>query len=417
VSGTYVGRHRKGRRLGALVVPAAFVLLAVPTAILAAPRLTDRTSGGASAPSSPGDAPEFASRSPATPTVGDFDIVASGDLLIHSSIYERAVVNGHYDFRPMFAAIKPIVSNAALAICHVETPIGAGPPSGYPIFDAPVELADAIAWTGWDVCDAASNHTLDRGQDGVDATLDALDAAGVKHAGSYRSASEAGRILIVAVDGVKVAFLAYTYGTNGIALPNPWSVNLISEQRVEADAKRARSLGAQLVIVNFHWGNEYVAAPSAQQSALADALLGGHVVDLIVGQHVHVVQPIERIAGRFVVYGEGNLISAQGAFCCPAGTQDGLIAVIHVHATGADASITGVDYVPVFIQHFPSYEVLPVGITLQALESKDEGDAVLAGELRSSYERTVAAAGTGPGVHAIPAMVAVLPSPGGYATP
>src|SRR5919202_1100392 len=149
------------------------------------------------------------SRGASPPPGKTFDIVASGDLLIHSPVYERARALGHgrYDFRPMLARVRPIVRRAALAFCHVETPMGAGAPSGYPRFNTPPELAAAIKWTGWDACDTASNHSADKSQAGIDATTRALDKAGVRHTGSFRTPAEARQILLFPVEGFKIAFL------------------------------------------------------------------------------------------------------------------------------------------------------------------------------------------------------------------
>ena len=335
--------------------------------------------------------------------VRTFDIVASGDLLIHGPVWQRAAALGHgrYDFRPLLAGIRPIVSRAALAICHVETPMGAGAPSGYPVFNSPKELAAAIAWTGWDVCSTASNHAVDKGQYGIETTAGALDAAGVHHTGSFRTPAEARRMPILPVRGLQVAFLSYTYGTNGVPLPHPWSVNLISTSKVAADARRARRRGADLVIAGFHWGDEYVHEPNEQQRELARYLLRRRVVDVIVGQHVHVVQPIRRIAGRFVVFGEGNLISNQTAACCPVESQDGLIAIIHVRAIGDEATVTGVDYMPTYVEH-PSFVVQPVGAGLQELVRQGLGQGSLAQALRASYRRTVAFVGRNRWIRPLP---------------
>jgi poly-gamma-glutamate capsule biosynthesis protein CapA/YwtB (metallophosphatase superfamily) len=297
----------------------------------------------------------------------------------------------------LFAPIRSIVSRAALAICHVETPLAAGSPSGYPTFRTPVELAAAIRWTGWDACDTASNHTMDQGQEGVVSTLDALDRAGVKHTGSYRSAAEAARILILRVQGVRIAFLAYAYGS-GARIAEPWSLNVISLSKIEADARRARRLGARLVVVNLHWGQEFVHTPTDQQMSLADTLLRHHIVDLIVGQHVHVVQPIRQIADGYVVFGEGNLISAQ---TIAPDREGGLIALIHVRAVGRRAGITGVDYIPTWVDQ-ARWTVAPVGDALSALTRRGLGSSALAEELRTSYRITVEAAGRGPHIHPIP---------------
>jgi hypothetical protein len=138
---------------------------------------------------------------------------------------------------------------------------------------------------------------------------------------------------------------------------------------------------------------------------LANDLLRRHVVDAIVGEHTHVVQPIRRIAGRFVSYGEGNLLASQHPFGgLPIDTRDGIVTVMHVRAVGDQATITGVDYVPTFIER-PSFRILPVGAALQRLVAEGQGDSLLAQQLRASYERTVAAVGTGPNTHPIPASL------------
>jgi poly-gamma-glutamate capsule biosynthesis protein CapA/YwtB (metallophosphatase superfamily) len=338
--------------------------------------------------------------------VREFTIAASGDLLVHTplSAHALALGRGRYDFRPMLARVRPLVRRAALALCHVEIPIGAGPPSPYPRLNAPAALADAIAWTGWDACDTASNHTLDKGQWGVSSTLEALDRAGVAHTGSARSAAEARRILLLDVRGVRVAFLAYTESTNGLPSPRPWSVNRLSVEQVTADARRARARGAGLVVVNLHWGAEYSHRLGTQQIAFARRLLRGRVVDLVLGQGAHVVQPIRMVHGRFAVYGSGNLLSNQSAACCVDAAQDGLIALVRVRAVGRAARVTRVDYVPIRVEH-PGFVVQPVGPRLRQLVRAREGGGALAGELRSSYRRTVAVVGRWRRIAPLPARL------------
>jgi hypothetical protein len=332
---------------------------------------------------------------PDEPEVQTFDIVATGDLLIHAPVWQRAYRNGNGrpDFRPMFAAIRPIVRGAALALCHVETPMGAGGETGYPLFNAPPELASAIAWTGWDACSTASNHSVDKSQYGIETTALALDNAGVRHTGTFRSRRDARRPLILRVRGLRIAFLSYTYGTNGVRIPQRWSVNLISRDKVVRDARRAHKQGADFVIANFHWGTEYSHQVTAHQRTLARYLLRHETVDLIVGQHAHVVQTIRRIAGRFVVYGEGNLISNQTSACCPAEAQDGLIAVIHVRAVGRKATVTGVDYVPTRVRH-PDYVVVPAGLRYRQLVRQGQRSSPEAQAMLQSYRGTVAHVGT-----------------------
>jgi hypothetical protein len=326
-----------------------------------------------------------------------FTVAVSGDLLIHSPIFKRALSLGggrRYVFAPMLRQVKPVIEGADLAICHVETPMTPAAPQGYPVFNTPPSLARAIKATGWEVCDTASNHSLDRGQAGIDRTVEALDRAGVEHTGSFRSPAERRRLLIVNVKGVEVAFLAYTEMTNGIPLPNLWSLNLARAKRILADARRARRHGARVVIVNLHWGIEYQHAPSAFQLRLARALTRSNAVTAVVGQHVHVVQPVRRINGKLVVFGEGNLISNQSAACCPAPSQDGLIGLIDFVVDGRRARAERVRYIPTWVQH-PDFVVLPVGAALR----RSLADPAA---LRASYRRTVAVAGRGRGIHPVP---------------
>ncbi|MGH2995701.1 MAG: CapA family protein [Gaiellaceae bacterium] len=372
--------------LAGRALPVAFATLAVAAGTLAVP-------SGASAALAVGEG----ATQPGSPPVRELAIVASGDLLIHQPVWAQALANGRgrYDFRPMFQAIRPIVRRADLAICHVETPMGAGALSGFPVFNSPPELARAIAWAGWDACTTASNHSVDRGLTGVTTTLRALERAGVRHAGTARSPRESNRILLLEAKGVRVALLSYTYGTNGIPAPTPWAVSLLSRARVAADARQARRLGADLVIASFHWGVEYVHEPTSEQRTLAHALLRRGTVDLILGQHAHVVQPIRRLHGRFVVFGEGNLLSAQSTACCPGPTQDGLIAVVRARTIGERVTVTRVDYVPVWVER-PTFVVRPVRSSLAVLRRRGLAPSSLAAALATSWQRTTGVVGRTP---------------------
>lgn len=358
---------------------------------------------GCAAQASGGSGPTATTAPPAPPPkprVVHLTIEANGDLLIHRPVWLRAqqLARGRgYDFAPLLRYVKPYVAGADLAICHVETPMTARPPTGYPVFNTPPALARAIRATGWDVCDTASNHSLDQGQAGIDSTGAALDRAGVRHTGSFASAAAQRRTLIVRVKGVRVAFLAYTEMTNGIPLPSPWSVNLAHAGRIVADAWQARRRGAQVVIVNLHWGTENVSAPDAFQRQLAARLTRSPAITAVIGQHVHVVQPIARVNGKLVVFGEGNLLSNQTPACCAPGSQDGLLALLHVDVTGSRARLRSVAYVPVWVRH-PDYAVLPIG---DALRRRLADPAAL----RASYARTVGVAGRARGVTPAPARL------------
>jgi len=287
-------------------------------------------------------------------------VAASGDLLIHQPVWRRALVYGRgrrYDFRPMFRVVRPLIAGADLALCHLEAPLSYGPPRGYPSFRSPVELAPAIRATGWDVCSTASNHTLDAGQRGVNTTLRVLDRFGIRQAGSSRTRAGARRLTVLRARGVKVAFLAYTALTNGQPVPHPWTLNMARASGIVRDARRARRAGADAVIVNLHWGAEYRHAPTREQRSLAAALTRSRAVTAVVGQHAHVVQPIRWIHGKPVVFGEGNLLSNQTAACCPASSQDGLIALLDLRAARGGVRALRVRYLPTFVRH-PDFTVV-----------------------------------------------------------
>jgi poly-gamma-glutamate synthesis protein (capsule biosynthesis protein) len=282
-------------------------------------------------------------------------VAASGDLLIHTPVAQRALAFGggrRYDFAPLFAPVRRTIARADLALCHVETPLVPGPVQGYPVFRTPPDLARSIRRVGWDACSTASNHSLDQGQFGIETTLRALRRAGVKATGTARSARARRRTTMIRVKGVRVAFASYTAVSNGQAVPHPWSVNRASPELILRDARRARRRGARIVIVNIHWGGEFVAAVSPEQRALARRLTRSPAIDAIVGQHVHVVQPVRRVRGKPVVFGEGNLISNQTAGCCPAASQDGLIALMDfVVRPGRPARARRIRYVPTWVRH------------------------------------------------------------------
>jgi poly-gamma-glutamate capsule biosynthesis protein CapA/YwtB (metallophosphatase superfamily) len=324
-------------------------------------------------------------------------VEVNGDILVHSPVWRRALVDGHgrYDFAPMLSEIRPYIRAADLAICHVETPMSPRPPEGYPVFNTPTQLARAIRQTGWRICDTASNHSVDQGQYGIDQTGLALDRAGVLHTGSFSSAAAERRTLFVTVKGVKVAFLAYTEMTNGIALPHPWSVNIANVTAVRRAARAARRRGAQVVIVNFHWGNEFQAAPTGFQLDTARALTADPDITAIVGQHVHVVQPITRVNGKLVVFGEGQLLSNQSTACCPVQTEDGMLVFLHITVDRERSKLVSIGYMPTWDRH-PDYTVLPIGDGLKRHEAP-------AGVLRASYDRTTSVVGR------IPNLLGPLP--------
>lgn len=309
-----------------------------------------------------------------TPEPRTFTLVGTGDVLLHERLWRQAerdaaqTGNGVLDFTPQLANIAPIVSDADLAICHLEVPLAPadGPYEGYPTFSGPPQVVSALDATGYDACSTASNHTFDQGAGGVTRTLDALDAAGIAHAGSARTPSEAEQTTMLDVETtegpVKVGLLSYTYGFNGIPYPasETFWANEIDEQEILADAATARQRGAEVVVVALHWGTEYDHDPNSQQAEVAPRLIGAPDIDLLLGHHAHVVQPIENIGGKWVVYGMGNLMANHAE---PEGPKsEGLLTRFTFTEdlpTGRFA-ITAAEYLPLYQTYEPPVEVLVV---------------------------------------------------------
>lgn len=282
------------------------------------------SAAGDTAPARLGESgPPAPSSAAGAPAAQGFTLVASGDVLPHTSVIQRAANDAQddgYDFRPMFSGVKAVVSGADLALCHMETIYGeeGGPFSGYPAFTSPPEVADGLKDAGYDGCSTASNHTLDDGAAGLRRTLDRFDKVGLRHAGSARTAAEAAAVTTYTAGSAKVAHLAYTYDTNGYPMPDgqPWAVNLMKQDRIIADARAARKAGADVVLVSVHWGTEWQTEPDGTQLSLGGALTASRTggrpdIDLILGTHAHIPQPYEKVNGTWIVYGMGDQVAGE----------------------------------------------------------------------------------------------------------
>lgn len=334
-------------------------------------------------------------------------IAGAGDILPHTPVIERAAQYGQetgaeYDFRPMFEEVAPVLRAADLAICHVETPLSAdnadvfgggdrrAPSTGFPLFTAPWQLAEGIADAGFDGCSTAHNHSMDAGQDGVVDTIDALEAAGVAPAGTARAEAEQGAPAFHQVADVDVAHLSYTYGTN-VAIPEdkPWMVDLIDVDTILADAEAARAEGAELVVVSLHHGLEYQVEPSDNQRARTDELLESDAVDLLLGHHAHVVQPIGRFHDKVAVHGLGNLLSNMLPDRTGVRTQDGVIVAVDFVEDRDERgrfSVEEVAYVPTWVDR-GTHVIVDVGTHLDGGDVAGDRRA----QLEASWERTVEA--------------------------
>lgn len=357
-------------------------------------------SSTAAAPAGPSTGSVASPASPPTsaPPPRSFTLVFTGDLLLHQRVNAVAAANAaddpgrDYDYASLLAPIAPLVQAADWAVCHLEVPLSADNTRlhPYPTFRVPGDIARDAAAVGYDACTTASNHVLDQGAPGVIETLDVLDAAGLHHTGSARSASEAQQQGWADVAGVRVAHLAYAYGFNGFAVPSgaPWMANLIDEDTILADAAAVRRQGAEFVVVSLHWGEQYQSAPNRQQRELGPRLLASPAVDLVIGHHAHVVQPIDRIDGEWLVYGMGNLLSASSS---PV-RRDELLVQVAVTVAGDGTVTTALQVVPLFLDR-ASLVVYP---SSSALRPPDL-DAGLQAELDASQARVLSVLETGTG--------------------
>ncbi|HEY7477210.1 MAG TPA: CapA family protein [Actinomycetota bacterium] len=389
----YQGRHvaRSPWARWGVVAAIPFVLaIAAGGTVL---RLQDDPAPGTFVPVGPTPT-RAASGSPSAPppTEGPdrFTMAFSGDILIHESLWDVAAAHAgpgeRYDFRSLFTSIRPLLSGVDLAICHLETPLSPDDAdiSSYPVFETPHELASAIAWAGHEGCSTASNHSLDGGTAGVRATLRWLDDAGLEHAGTARTYRESRRITTYEVAGATVAHLAYTWGFNGFTPDHAWRANRIAVPRVLNDAARARRAGADLVVVSLHFGTEYTHDPNAFQRSVAEQLTRSRAIDLVVGHHAHVVQPLHREHGTWVAFGLGNLVSGMTSSLGTEAVADGVVLLVEAVRHGDRWSVGDVSFEPTRVEE-GSWRILPVADTLARPWPSD----ALRAELRASWDRTV----------------------------
>ncbi|MCM0673447.1 CapA family protein [Micromonospora phytophila] len=292
-------------------------------------------------------------------------VLGSGDILVHPPTWQQAhadaVKTGRpgYDFDPIFAPIRPAVESADLAICHLEAPIGPGAPADFPRFRAPTDLAPAIKTAGYDTCSTASNHSLDQGEQGVYANLDALDAAGLSHTGTFRSSAAQATPTIYRVKGVKIGHLSWTMHFNGQTPPpdKPWLANRIDVPAIKKAAAATRKAGAQIIVLSAHWGTEMVHTPDGKQVHWAKELIADPNIDLIIGHHAHVVQPFEKVGGKWIAYGVGNTL-ARHDFPKDANREGVLAKFTFTEQSNRQWTVTRAEAIPIWLSLKPTIRVL-----------------------------------------------------------
>ncbi len=246
-------------------------------------------------------------------------LAAIGDILIHDRVYNVAKTKEGYDFKPFLKKVKPTLQAADITFANQETMIGGEEIglSSYPSFNSPYEVGDALKDAGVQIVSMANNHTLDRGEMAIQNAIHHWENIDMKYVGSYKDDLDRSELRVIETDaGISVAFLAYTYGTNGIPVPEgkDFLVNLIDEDKIASEIELVKEQ-ADVVVVSYHFGNEYERMPSEEQKYLVQ-LAADHGAHLVIGHHPHVLQPIEWIEGKngnhmLAVYSLGNFLSGQ----------------------------------------------------------------------------------------------------------
>lgn len=285
---------------------------------------------------------------------------AFGDTMCHLTNIKNAydASKKDYDFSNVFKNVRSYLEDADITIGNLETTFAGSSRgyTGYPTFNAPEVLGQNLKDMGVDVLTTANNHCMDKGNSGLVSTLDYLDKYEISHTGTARSEEEQNSILIKDVNGIKIAFLSYTYGTNGITIPSdkPYSVNLIDKELIKKHIASAKEKNVDVICVSMHWGLEYKLKPNSTQTELADFLFENGV-DIILGSHPHVLEPMEKrtitledgtTKDGFVIYSLGNFVSGQ----IYANTKSTVILDIQITKNSdGKISIDNVKYTPVYL--------------------------------------------------------------------
>jgi poly-gamma-glutamate synthesis protein (capsule biosynthesis protein) len=229
--------------------------------------------------------------SPAT-----LSLIFIGDIMQHmpqvEAAYDPAADAFNYD--SCFIFVKPVISQADFAIANLETTFAGKPYSGYPAFSSPAALANSLVYAGIDILGTANNHCCDRGKTGIERTISILDSLGIRHIGTYTNAQTRAKTypLMLRHNGLSVALLNYTYGTNGNPIYEPNLVNITDTALMRRDLRAARDSMPDKIIIFMHWGTEYERQPNANQKEIASFCLKNGA-DIIIGSHPHVLQPME----------------------------------------------------------------------------------------------------------------------------
>lgn len=319
-------------------------------------------------------------------------IIFAGDLMGHGPQHKAArTADSSYDYTPCFRFVEDYIKSADLAILNLEVTLAGPPYTGYPQFSSPRQLAEAAQQAGFDVMTTANNHCLDRGRAGLERTLRVLDSLGIPHLGTYRDRQQHDREhpLIVERNGVRLALLCYTYGTNGIEVQQPNVVNFIDTVQMARDLRLAHDKGVDFVITLIHWGIEYALKADTEQEQAARWLLD-HGCDAVIGGHPHVVQnfTLDAVPGNnhypeIVVYSMGNLVSNQRDVNC----DGGIMIELDLQKTFFDTRVTACRYMPYWV-HRGTYDGLYQYYIVPSTDAVEHPDSYqISGDLLQALQR------------------------------
>ena len=288
------------------------------------------------------------------PKADTVSLIFLGDIMQHSTQITAARTEHGYDYLSCFAHIAPRLKAADLSAANIETTFGGTPYTGYPIFSSPDALVPDLKASGIGMLFTANNHICDRGAKGLRNSLDLFDSVGMLHTGTFRSLEERNQRypLLVHLKNIRIALLCYSYGTNGLAIPPPFIVNLIDTTVMAEDMLRAQHMRPDFIIVYMHWGEEYQLRQNAHQERLANFLIDKGA-DMVLGAHPHVPQGMEvrRCPNgeikNVIVYSLGNMVSNQPF----PHTQIGLLTEVKLIKNGFYTAISSFDYEWIVTEH------------------------------------------------------------------
>ncbi len=320
-----------------------------------------------------------------------------GDLMCHSVQFEYSKVEADsFDFNPVYRLVKKYLSSSDFTFGNLET-VTAGKDkkySGYPRFNSPDSYISALKNTGFDLLTTANNHALDKSEKGVLRTIKILNENEINYNGTYISRNDRDSLRIFDIKGIKIAFLAYSYGTNGHKIPKvkPYLINLINFAQMKSDISKAKMSGSDLVLVHLHYGTEYLREPDKFEKKVVDSLKN-YGADIIIGGHPHVIQPLKYFQSEnssldrgFVAYSMGNFFSNQRWRYSDAGVI--LTLSIEKNFATGKIRISKIDFIPTWVfkgktQRGNEFVIIPsqfyyTNEVMNYLSKKDFGEMIQA---------------------------------------